>query len=356
MPARGELGRRAVLEDVRSRLRQQMLVNGEDAVLALERDRLECPVVRAHERHAAVGQPVGRIPAGPRLDLLVLVDVLVPQRAPAGVQQDHVTGADLHVLLLARGLEVLRRDDEPALQHVLPKQLRDVQADAATDPGTHGLGTELRQSLRRVEVLVMVAVVEVPVDPDVPEAVDMAPDVVGAGDLLLEIRQVAAARSEACRLERAVAEHDLLPGTGRERGNVLGQQLRELDGLAAARELERFQRPLRRQLVARAELIVGAIARGPPLRTLSPSAVVGGSGARLGLCHAYSSAGWLITDVPGASAAYTTLVPALTVGSNRPVPPPNGTVLVANGAEVPAVSGSADRTLSLGPRESASSP
>src|SRR4029453_8698363 len=107
----------------------------------------------------------------------------------------------------------------------------------------------------------------------------VAADVVGADRLLLEVRQIAAAVSEARGLEGAMAEHDLLPRARRKRRHALLQQLRELDRPPLARDLERLQRALRRQLVSRAELVVRPVPRRPPLRTAATLPVVDVAGA-----------------------------------------------------------------------------
>ena len=199
------------------------------ALLALERDHLEGPVVGADQRHPPLREPVRRVPARARLDLLVLVDVLVPLDAPARVQERDVAGPTstpwfAHAFSRSSGVITWPpwSCSVPTTSAMFSSTPRQIQGVIVSVPN-------FVSPLARVEVLVVVAVVEVAVDADVPEAVHVAADVVGAGDLLLEVGHVAAARPHARLVERSVGEDVLLPEARRERGYVLGEQLRELD-------------------------------------------------------------------------------------------------------------------------------
>src|SRR5262249_23071887 len=145
--------------------------------------------------------------------------------------------------------------------------------DGWTSQGGERLGPELRGTRRSVEVAVVHAVVKVAGDPQVAEAVDVAADLRGRDDLLLERHYVVGRGLEQLAI-RAVGEDQLAKRAGGESRGRRVQGLRQLDDLAGAGQPRGGQSAGHRQLIAGAETVVGTVARGVPPRTVTPTTVV----------------------------------------------------------------------------------
>ena len=136
----------------------------------------------------------------------VLLVVLHPERSPTGVNERHVATRNGHALPLECLLEIIAGDLVATLQPRGPFVPCDVDEDATSDNRTDLFNAKLRQPLRRGEFVPRQTVVERISNPDVPQAVELCPNLanLSADKCLVGNRLVGSERSHRIRNPQAV--------------------------------------------------------------------------------------------------------------------------------------------------------
>ena len=138
IPTLNKLPRLNVLQNKRPRLSQQMLMHHKRPIRPLKRNRLKRPIIRTHQRHPPLRQPMSRIPTTTRLTHPIPL-IGHPQTRPTRMQQHRITSTHHHTLNPTRLLQMLRSHHKPLRQDLIADQPRDIQTDSTRHPRTHRL-------------------------------------------------------------------------------------------------------------------------------------------------------------------------------------------------------------------------